>query len=191
MNTNSEVVAYAKRSIEIAARKLIGKCGITRADLEDIESEMMLDVLQRLPKHDNQRWSVKTFIPHVVKNKSHHILRQRCSDKAQIWRQTISMDAPCQPSEGNGEPQTLHDIVSDKSTIGSGVYGHVDMCHDLEVIVGQLNAIQKQCCRAIMNGQPISKIAKDHSMPRSTFYEQVIAPIRQAFSKAGLEEYLK
>ena len=190
MNPTNEVVAYAQRSIEIAARKLIGKCGITRADLEDIESEMMLDVLQRLPKHDYQRWSVKTFIPHVVKNKSHHILRQRYSDKAQNWRQTISMDAPCQ-SKGHGEPQTLCDLVSDKSTVGSGVYGHMDMCHDLEIIVGQLNAIQKQCCRAIMNGQPISKIAEDHSIPRGTFYEQVIAPIRQAFSKAGLEEYLK
>ena len=190
MNPNNEVVAYAKRTVEIAAKKLIGKCGIKKADLEDIESEMMLDVLQRLPRHNNRRWSFKTFIPHVVKNKSHHILRNRCCDKENNWRNAISMDATCQ-SKCDCDQHTLHDIVPDKSTAGSDIYGHANICHDLEIIVGKLSAIQQQCCRAIMNGQPISKIAKEHSIPRSTFYEQVLVPIRQAFSDAGLEEYLK
>ncbi len=195
MNTNNEVVAYAKTTIKLSARKLIGKCGITAADLEDIESEMMLDVLQRLPKHNQRRWSYKTFIPRIVKNKSHHILRSRCTEKECYFRYAQSMDVQyeIETEEGNTF-LTLHDIISAKSLRGGGDLTGCqsdDLRIDLASVISNLSDIQQQCCHAIMNEEQVSKIAKEHNMPRSTFYKRVIIPIRQAFKEAGLEEYLK
>lgn len=195
MNTNNEVVAYAKTTIKISARKLIGKCGITPADLEDIESEMMLDVLRRLPKHDQNRWSYKTFIPRIVRNKSHHILRSRCTEKECSFRKAQSMDAPINVNAepGNDFP-TLYDVLSPHSLYGVCGLSDCeisDLRSDLNHVISKLNDIQQRCCRAILNEESISKIVKAHRMPQSTFYKNVIAPIREAFTEAGLQEYLK
>lgn len=195
MNPGNEVVAYAKTTIKLSARKLIGKCGISNADLEDIESEMMIDVLQRLPKHDDRRWSFRTFIPHIVKNKSHHILRNRCTEKEFLFRQAQSMDAPCCTDGASGdESQTLHDVVSPESLqggCGMSESERGELRSDLARVVSNLSDVQRRCCQAILNEEPICKIAKDHGMPRSTFYKHVIIPIREAFREAGLEEYLR
>jgi DNA-directed RNA polymerase specialized sigma24 family protein len=195
MNPTNEVVAYAKTTIKLSARKLIGKCGITAADLEDIESEMMLDVLHRLPQHNSRRWSYKTFIPHIVKNKSHHVLRSRCAEKEYFFRQAQSMDAPCKSdTDAGNESLTLHDVISQESlhgTRGLNDFEHGELCSDLASVISNLSDVQRQCCHAIMNEESVAKIAKDHDMPRSTFYKHVIVPIRQAFREAGLEDYLK
>ena len=195
MNPTNEVVAYAQTTIEFSAKSLIGKCGICKADLEDIESEMMLDVLQRLPQHDSAQWSYKTFIPHIVKNKSSHILRSRCAEKEFLFRNAQSLDAPCtMDAEGGNESLTLHDIVSAESVKSNSCMSNRERGQlriDLAGVMSSLSEIQQQCCQAIMNEEPILQIAQDQGMPRSTFYKHVIFPIREAFAKAGFEEYLK
>ena len=195
MNPTNEVVAYAKTTITFSARKLIGKCGITEADLEDIESEMMLDVLKRLPKHDQHRWSYKTFIPRIVKNKSCHIMRNRCTGKEFFFRGAQSMDAPLKLDvQTRSQPLTLHDIVSSDSLYGIcklSDYEHSELRSDLAFVISNLSNTQRLCCQAIMKGEPIFKIAQAHGIPQSTFYKHVIIPIREAFKDAGLQEYLK
>lgn len=189
MNTNNEVVAYAQTTIKLAARKLIGKCGITPDDLDDIKSEMMLDVLERLPNHDQQKWSYKTFIPRIVSHKVHHILRDRCGEK-EVFR---------------GKLQSLEEffeILIDDYTVELSfkdiVYDHSRFCSDklfdlkldLKNVISGLTDTQRQCCLAILDGKPLSQIAEESSIPRSTFYKNVINPIREVFKKAGLKGYL-
>jgi DNA-directed RNA polymerase specialized sigma24 family protein len=194
MNPTSKVVAYAKATIKHSARGLVGKCGITPDDLEDIKSEMMLDVLERLPKHD-QKWSYKTFIPWIVKNKSNSILRSRCTDKAAFFRATLSMDAPlCVAGEYRDEEFTLHDVVSAESQQEAGKISGQELENlkkDIKIVLASLSNIQRRSCEAIMDEQPISKICKDNGLPRGTFCKYVIEPIREAFKEAGLEDYLK
>jgi hypothetical protein len=195
MNTNNEVLAYAQRTIKHAAIKLMGKCGITSDDLEDIKSEMMLDVLERLPNHDQQRWSYKTFIPRIVKNKSNTILRSRFTDKAAFFRATLSMDAPlCIAGEYRDEEFTLHDVISAESQQEAGKISGQELENlkkDIKIVLASLSDIQRRSCEAILDQQPISKICKDNGLPRGTFCQYVIEPIREAFKEAGLEDYLK
>ena len=46
---------YAVRIIKHKARQLVGRAGFTESDREDLEQEMMLDLLRRLPKFDPKR----------------------------------------------------------------------------------------------------------------------------------------
>ena len=46
---------YAVRIIKYKARQLVGRVGFTESDREDLEQEMILDLLQRLPKYDPAR----------------------------------------------------------------------------------------------------------------------------------------
>ena len=194
MNPTNEVVAYAQTTIEFSAKNLIGKCGICKADLANIESEMMLDVLQRLPQHDSAQWSYKTFIPHIVKNKSCHILRSRCAEKEFLFRNAQSLDAPCTMDvESGNESLTLHDIVSAESLYSASPLHpilHSNLCSDLAGVMSNLSEIQQECCQAIMNEKPIFDIAKRHGMARGTFYKHVVLPIRKKFFEAGFKEYL-
>jgi DNA-directed RNA polymerase specialized sigma24 family protein len=190
MNCSRTLVTYAQTAIKLEARELVGKCGITFDDLEDIESEMMLDVLQRLPRHNNKRWSYKTFIPHIVRNKANHILRNRCEQKEYCFRHARSMDAPCKSKKS----LTLHQIISSESLRGASKLTEGErreMRCDLAEAISKLSDIQRQCCEAILNKEPLPGIAKDCGVPWSTFYKHVIEPIREAFRKAGLEIYLK
>jgi DNA-directed RNA polymerase specialized sigma24 family protein len=163
---------------------------MTFDDLEDIESEMMIDVLQRLPRHNNKRWSYKTFIPHIIKNKAKHILRNRCDKKEYCFRNAQSMDAPYKGKKS----LTLHQIISSESLKGASKLTEGEQRElrcDLAEAISNLSDIQRQCCQAILNKESISHMAKDHGIPQSTFYKRVIEPIRKAFRKAGLEAYLR
>ena len=53
---------YVRKSIDIAARKLIGKGGFTHDDLDDIRAEITLYTLRQLPRHDERKARLKTFV---------------------------------------------------------------------------------------------------------------------------------
>ncbi len=46
---------YAIRLIKYKARTLVGKAGFTASDREDLEQELILDLLHRLPRYDRNR----------------------------------------------------------------------------------------------------------------------------------------
>ena len=68
---------YAVRIIKYKARQLVGRVGFTESDREDLEQEMMLDLLQRLPKYNPDRAQRNTFIARVVEHKIATIIEAR------------------------------------------------------------------------------------------------------------------
>ena len=60
---------YAAGLIKYKARRLIGQAGFTASDREDIEQELILDLLRRLPKYDPKRAQRNTFIARVVEHR--------------------------------------------------------------------------------------------------------------------------
>ena len=57
---------YAVQIIKFKAKQLVGRVGLTDSDREDLEQEMILDLLQRLPKYNPDRAQRNTFIARVV-----------------------------------------------------------------------------------------------------------------------------
>jgi len=57
---------YAVQLIKYKARQLVGRVGFTESDREDLEQEMVLDLLRRLPKFDPKRAGRNTFIARIV-----------------------------------------------------------------------------------------------------------------------------
>ena len=54
-NQHDGIDPYAAGLIRFKARQLVGKAGFTASDREDLEQEMILDLLRRLPKYDPKR----------------------------------------------------------------------------------------------------------------------------------------
>jgi DNA-directed RNA polymerase specialized sigma24 family protein len=68
---------YAVRIIKYKARQLVGRVGFTESDREDLEQEMLMDLLQRLPKYNPDRAQRNTFIARVVEHKIATIIEAR------------------------------------------------------------------------------------------------------------------
>jgi RNA polymerase sigma-70 factor (ECF subfamily) len=60
---------YAVQLIKYKARQLVGRVGFTESDRDDLEQELMLDLLRRLPKFNPDRAQRNTFIARVVEHK--------------------------------------------------------------------------------------------------------------------------
>lgn len=180
-----EVYLYAKKSVDVAAAKLSRRGGIRGAELADIKAEIMLDVLQRLPKHDHTKYSYKTFVTRIVKNKVMHILRERMTQKVQAQMRMLSLEEPVEPMDSipsDDAPEKLIDSCYSSCGID-------ELCLDLKDVISKLSEIQQRFCFAVMSGENISDIAKDEELPIPTFYKRVVHPIRRIFASAGLDNY--
>ena len=60
----------------------------------------------------------------------------------------------------------------------------------MTAVVSGLPESLQACCADIMSGCSISEIARESGLPRSTFRDRVVAPIRSAFKAAGLDDWL-
>ena len=68
-NSGDGIDPYAAGLIRFKARQLVGQAGFTASDRDDLEQELILDLLRRLPKYDPKRAQRNTFIARVVEHK--------------------------------------------------------------------------------------------------------------------------
>ncbi|MDH4201381.1 MAG: hypothetical protein OEV87_00610 [Phycisphaerae bacterium] len=192
----NEVVAYAETTIEILAKELIGKCGITPDDLEDIEQEMMIDLLRRLGNYDRSKAKLTTFIKRVLERKIANILRQRCTEKEFLNRSCLSLEKSIQSYDTPGEHITLGDTVTTEyydKTVRGKMRSREDerqLVFDVRQIVAVFPDELRIACEHLLSGKSVSETANLVGIKRSTFYEKVLAPIREAFQAADLKNYL-
>lgn len=192
---NSGLSDYARKSIDIAARRLIGKGGFTHDDLDDIRSEITLYTLRQLPRHDARKARLKTFISMVVTDGSKHVIRDHFAEKRQHQRASSSLDAQVGQDEDGSDITLLHLLDADETDMLLGNrhrprHEETMLRIDVTSVVSGLPEELQACCTEIMNGRSISEIARESGLPRSTFRDRVVTPIRTAFQAAGLGDWL-
>lgn len=186
---------YVRKSIDIAARKLIGKGGFTHDDLDDIRAEITLYTLRQLPRHDARKARLKTFISMVVTDGSKHVIRDHFAEKRQQQRATASLDAAVAQDEDGNDITLLHLLDADEIDFLLGrrdrTWVEREMLRiDVTSVVSGLPEELQACCTEIMNGRSISEIARESGLPRSTFRDRILNPLRSALETAGLREWL-
>jgi DNA-directed RNA polymerase specialized sigma24 family protein len=187
-----EFPEYAHTSIEIAARGLVGKGGFTAEDFEDIRSRIKLHTLRHLRRHDPRKAKLSTFVSMVVTDAANHMLRDQFAAKRQHRRAAASLDAPVGQSD-EGEDLTMADVLgADEAATGLGYrnrsrHDEAVLRLDVSAVLSQLPDELRECCKAIMDGRTPTEIARKRGIPRRTFRDRVLAPIRRAFKEAGLD----
>lgn len=91
---------YAVRIIKHKARQLVGRAGFTESDREDLEQEMMLDLLRRLPKYNPDRAQRNTFIARIVEHKVATIIETRKAGMRDYRLCTCSLNDRLEDDEG-------------------------------------------------------------------------------------------
>lgn len=191
MDTNRktcELNDYALKLIYHKARQIVGKAGYTQDDVDDIEQELALDLLRRLPKFDPARATYNTFVARLVERKISNLIRHRTQEVRDYRREVCSLNDDIDVGE-DAPKQRLVTINQDEHDRRSGKYKREDMQLDIAAVLAELSPELRQAGELLMT-MPVAQVAATLGVPRSTFYESHLAPLRAAFEARGLQDCL-
>jgi RNA polymerase sigma-70 factor (ECF subfamily) len=189
--------AYAVRLIKHKARQLVGRAGFVEADRHDLEQDLVIDVLRRLPRFDPAIAKRETFIARIVE---HHVATIVESQKAGIrdYRQRAgSLDERREEDDGSSAdgPPVLDEKEYVRETLTSAQRD--EDLHalrlDLEKVLSELPGDGSVDLRALcvrLQTSTVSDVSRETGVPRGTVYE-AIGKLRTRFERAGLSVYLE
>jgi RNA polymerase sigma-70 factor (ECF subfamily) len=183
---------YAGRIIKHKARQLVGRAGFTESDREDLEQEMMLDLLRRLPKYNPDRAQRNTFIARIVEHKVATIIEARKAGMRDYRLCTCSLNDRLEDEEG-GSIERLETIDQEEYLRRTGKLSRPaaelqDLSIDLGRVIASLPPELRTLCERLQT-ESVTEISRDTGIPRGTIYES-IKKLRAIFEDAGLRDYL-
>jgi RNA polymerase sigma-70 factor (ECF subfamily) len=184
---------YAERLIKHKAKRLIGRAGFVRSDQADIEQELRLDLLRRLPKFDPSKASLGTFDDRVVRHKIASLVASRKAPCRDHRRCRCSLNDPLEDKGGAGPAERGDMVDEDAGHLRTGGNSRppeelVDLRRDIRTVLAGLPPGLRRLCRRLMKETP-TEVERETGTARGTLYE-AIQKIRRRFEKARLREYL-
>jgi len=191
-NRYDGIEEYAVQIIKHKARQLIGSSGFTESDRDDLEQEMMLDLLRRLPKYDSEKAQLNTFIARIVEHKVSIILEERSAGKRD-WRLcTASMNDKFDLGEGGSierlEVYDMDEYLRQSGRLSRTTSERLLLSIDLRCAIHSLPPELRDLCERLQKDS-VTKISRDTGIPRGTLYDR-IKELRNLFEDKGLRDYL-
>ena len=169
------------------AKRLIGKAGLRKGDLEDLEQDLALDVLERLRSFDPSRAKRHTFVAMVVEHGVAAILERRTAAKRDPRREGCSLnDAVCD-DEGR---ETERSEMLDEQCARPGPCPKemrdlkADLAAALDGLPPQLRSLALD-----LQTKSVADVARERGVPRTTLYSDV-RRLRAALKRVGLDQYV-
>jgi len=185
--TFEEAYPVARELARLKALAVIGHCGFTGGDCEDIEGDLLLDFYTRFPHYDNRRASVRTFAVRVMDRKLTSILRRK---QAQCrTHQNLCQSLRDFPLDRNGDAfESDGDVCDADPNDGAELPGsgleRQEFHIDLERVLAPLPPVLIEIA-AILSMGSVTDAGRLLGRSRPWVYEQ-IARLRGAFLAAGI-----
>jgi RNA polymerase sigma-70 factor (ECF subfamily) len=182
---------YAVRFIKFKARQLVGKAGFTESDREDLEQELVIDLLNRLPKYRQSLAKRTTFINRIVRNKIITIIESRKAAIRDYRLHAYSLNECQEDSDGN-DFEYIDNLNQDDYCRRTGRSSQSqeelqELSIDLGRIIAELPPEFQSLCKRLQE-ETVSEISRTTGIPRGTIYES-IKKLKPVFEKAGLKNY--
>lgn len=178
--------------IKHKAWTLIGTIGFTISDRDDIEQELAIDILRRLPKFDPQRAQLMTFITRVIDNKIASIIESRKSRFYDFRLHSYSLNEHTQDTEGwvieRGDEIDEDDYLQQTGWHSRPACELIDLKTDIARIFPCLPPELRELCFRLQT-QNVTDISAQTGVPRYRIYAE-IAKLRDVFEQAGIRSYL-
>jgi RNA polymerase sigma-70 factor (ECF subfamily) len=183
---------YAVQLIKYKARQLVGRVGFTESDREDLEQEMVLDLLRRLPKFDPKRAGRNTFIARIVEHKVATIIEAQKAGMRDYRLCSCSLNDRLEDEEGRSiermETIDQEDYLRRTGKLSRPMSELRHLSIDLRIAVQTLPPELRELCKRLQT-ESVTEISRDTGIPRGTIYES-IKKLRAIFEDAGLKDYL-
>lgn len=184
---------YAIKLVRHKARRLVGRAGFVEADRHDLEQELMLDLLRRLPRFDSTLAKRETFIARVVEHQVATLIEAQKAGVRDYRRCAGSLDeiTTDEDSSPTGMPRILDLGERHREAVASA---HRD--EDLQALRMDLNKVlaglsidlQALCIR--LQTANVTEISRQTGVSRGTLYE-TLRKLRTCFDRAGVGAYLR
>ncbi len=188
-NRYAGLPARTIKRIRFLASKLSHQNALPAMDREDIEQDLVLDLLQRIGRHDPARASLETFAEHVLDNRVATLTRP-CA-RLRTERQMMSIDAPPPSNDSDARPDQQPDdnlINSNGAADVPSIENEMSLRIDMERFVANLTPALRLCAE-IMDKGNVAEGARKAGLHRSTIYER-LTHLRFEATALGLHEYL-
>ena len=183
---------YAAETIRHKARRLVGTAGFKKHDIKDIEQELTLDLLARLPKFDPDKATHKTFVARIIERKISTLIRYRTQERRDFRRESFSLNDHIKDPGGEAVERACT-IGQDEAEI------RIDRRHrsreedaqlrvDVSLVLSGLPTDLRELA-GLLKTQTITEAAQSLGIPRSTLYGSRDR-LRRIFENAGLQDYL-
>jgi RNA polymerase sigma-70 factor (ECF subfamily) len=187
-----ELSDYAIRHIRHRARQLARTEGFAAQDIEDIRQDLIVDLLERLPKFDPTKATLNTFAVRVVEGKIRKLLRDHNCEKRDPRREECSLNECVDDGEG-GSVERIQTIAADETDRWLGRQARSDqetaeLALDVEEVLKRLPDNLRRLCEFLKTGS-IADAARAMGVPRTTLHDHV-KQLREVFEAAGMRDYL-
>lgn len=167
--------AYVRQSIDVIISKTTACYPMTTGYADDFRQQLWIDINRSLNDFDPTKSSIEHYVRMVMDMRIKNILRCFFSKRAVCNRMVVS----------------LEEINTITSQGGVNTIRSIELKMDLDVVIASLPAEQQEVCNAILAGKTWREIAVSRKTPLTTFFQRFILPIREAFQKENLENYLQ
>lgn len=184
--------AFARGIIRRKVKQLIGgRHGFARQDQEDLEQELLVRLLQSLPRFNPDVAHRNKFVTTVVERYVANILRNKKAEKRDHQRIT-SLNVMIEiTDEGPTElAQTIGDRELD-ARLGRERRSGQEL-HELALDLADVMATLPDAWRTLLElrkSRTMPEIAEEMGVPRTTLNDWM-RRIRQRFEKSGMRDYL-
>lgn len=163
-------------SCAVHARRLAGNFGFTAQNREDIQQDLALDLLERLPHFNATKAKRGTFVKRCIKNRISKMIRAnncQCRDHHRLTGlvsvETETEDESCDLADGIGR-------IAESDRLALRL--------DMEAVIASLPTREREICTLLPLHAPFA-ISKLLGCSKQEVYAKVRA-IRQVFTAAGI-----
>ena len=168
-------------TISCAANRLVGHFGFREQDREDVEHDLVVDLLERLPNYNPAKAKRSTFAKDCVEHKISKMIRasgRQCRDPRRIQHFGLGDE------DVNDEGAVAFDGLLDPRSQDD--QRRADLRMDVAEVVAGLTPRQQEICALLPEHTPHA-ISKKLGLSKREVYGAVEI-IRSAFARVGLDE---
>ena len=191
-NSDDGIDPYAAGLIRFKARRLVRQAGFTASDREDIEQELILDLLRRLPKYNPKRAQLNTFIARVVEHRLASLIEAQKAGIRDYRRCRCSLNECFEDADGRSV-ERVDTFDQEDYLLRTGAQSRPSeelnrLAIDVAAVLEGLPHELRNLCRRL-KAETVTEISRDTGVPRGTIYES-IKKLREIFKDADLRNYL-
>jgi RNA polymerase sigma-70 factor (ECF subfamily) len=180
--------------IHHTAKQMVGTANYSRHDLRDIEQDLIVDLLERLPKFDPAKATYATFVARVVERKRCNLMRDRQAERRDLRREETSLNDEVDIDDDG--PMPLSNAISQDDAhrrMGKQTRSaeeRNDLRSDLDSVLADLPPTLRRIAE-LLQSHSITDVAKLLGIPRGTLRSRHLKQLRTVLQSRGITGYFE
>jgi len=169
--SNDDFFRVVRSAAATRAGAVLRRYGLSAAEREDLQQDLVVDLLERAGQFDPARGSAGTFTGLVSQNRSVEWVDRLIKDRQRLafpGNAPASNDADYQDDDGDWPLNVVPLWADDRD-----LFADSDLLHDLQVALDHMTDQQLDLFRLLETHQDLSSAAKVAGVSTATFYRRV------------------